>query len=291
MIAAALIVFRESLEAVLVVGIVLGFLARTNQRRLQPAVWLGVAAGVIASAAGAILFQRIAGSFEGRAEQIFEAITMLAGAVLILTLVAWVGRRGGAQQVLEARVAEQGRRAAGRGAAPAWGLFLLVAVSILREGIETVLFLAAAGGTGGVGPLVGGAAGLAAAVAIGAVLFLSSRRISLRSFFAVTNVLLILFAAGLASRGMHELAEAGVLPPLVERLWNLNPPVRADGTFPALHDHGSVGGILRGLFGYAGAPSLLELIGWVACAAAAAGLWIAAGRSSREGQGAESGRR
>jgi high-affinity iron transporter len=286
MLAAALIVFRESLEAVLVVGLVLGYLARTNQGRLRPMVWIGVAAGVAASAAGAVLFQRIAGSFEGRAEQIFEAVTMLVGAGLILTLVVWVGKRGGAAAALEAKMADRDRRAAQRGADAGWGLLLLVAVSILREGIETVLFLAAAGRDGTV---VGAAAGLAGAAAVAAVLVLSSRRISLAGFFAVTNVLLILFAAGLVSRAMHELIEAGVLPPLIERVWSLGPAVRADGAYPAFHQDGAVGGILRGLFGYAAAPSLLEILGWAACAAAAAGTWAAAARPRDGDQGGDRG--
>ncbi len=285
MLAAALIVFRESLEAVLVVAIVLGYIARTGQGRLRPMVWIGVGLGVAASAAGAVLFRRLAGSFEGRAEQIFESITMLAGSGLILTLVAWAGKRGGPAAALEGKLAARGDRAAADGAAGGWGLLLLVAVSIVREGIETVLFLA---GAGRGGTLVGAVIGLAGAAAVAAALVLSSRRISLRGFFAATNVLLILFAAGLVSRGMHELIEAGVLPPLVERLWDLNPAVRADGTFPPFHQDGAVGGILRGLFGYAGAPSLLEVLGWAACAAAAAGTWAAAARHGG-GRGATGG--
>ena len=141
---AILVVFRESLEAALVVAIVLGYLARTGQNRLRPMAWIGVAAGIGASAAGALLVRRAAEGFEGRAEQLFEAATMLAGAALILTLVLWVGRKGGSPAALEARVASRVDGAARRGGSAGWGLLLLVAVSILREGIETVLFLASA---------------------------------------------------------------------------------------------------------------------------------------------------
>jgi high-affinity iron transporter len=273
MVPALLIMFRESLEAALVVGIVLGFLQKTGQRMLRAKVWLGIGAGLAASVLGAALFHLLAGGFEGRSEQIFEAVTMLTGAALMTTVIVWVARRGGSREALEARAAS---RMQGGG----WGLFLLVFVSILREGIEAVLFLAAAGSSSASpgAALAGGLAGLAAAVILGALLLRASRRVGMRSFFAVTNVLLVLFAAGLVARGIHELSEAGIVPPIIDRLWDLNPAVRPDGSFPALHEKGSVGGIFRGLFGYSGAPSLVEAMGWAGSLAAAAGLWAAVRR-------------
>jgi len=275
MVPALLIMFRESLEAVLVAGIVLGFLQKTGQRMLRAKVWLGIGAGVAASVLGAALFHLFAGGFEGRSEQIFEAVTMLAGAALMTTVIVWVARRGSSREELEARAAS---RMQGGG----WGLFLLVFVSILREGIEAVLFLEAAGSPApagvAAGALAGGLAGLAAAVILGALLLRASRRVGMRSFFAVTNVLLVLFAAGLVARAVHELSEAGIVPPIIDRLWDLNPAVRPDGSYPALHEKGSIGGIFRGLFGYSGAPSLAEAMGWAGSLAAAAGLWAAVRR-------------
>jgi high-affinity iron transporter len=287
MVAALLIMFRESLEAVLVVGIVLSFIQKVGKRESRVAVWLGVGAGLAASVLGAVLFHLLAGGFEGRSEQIFEAVTMLAGAMLMTTVIVWVARRGSPRAGLEAEAA-----ARSGGHAGAWGLFLLVFVSVLREGIEAVLFLAAAGSAaaGSVsasGALVGALAGLAAAVILGALLLRATLRVDMKRLFTVTNILLVLFAAGLVARGVHELTEAGILPPIVERLWDVNPPVRPDGSFPAFHENGSVGGVLRGLFGYTGAPSLAETIGWAASLAAAAGLWAAAlrGRSRTRWRG------
>jgi high-affinity iron transporter len=116
------------------------------------------------------------------------------------------------------------------------------------------------------------------------LLLRASLRIGLRGFFAVTSLLLVLFSAGLVANGLHELTEAGVIPPLAQPLWDMNPPVRADGSYPALHDQGSAGGVLRGLFGYFGAPSLIELGGWAVTLAAAAGLCATAGRGGRSGE-------
>ena len=138
---------------------------------------------------------------------------------------------------------------------------LLAALSVLREGIELVIFLGASRfGTGG-GYLAGALLGFAAAIAVGLLVFSAAIRVNLRIFFGATNVLLVLFAAGLVAGGLHELAEAGVLPAIVDPLWDINPPVRADGTFSAFHENGAAGSILKGLFGWNGNPSALEVIG------------------------------
>ncbi len=255
-----LILFRETLEAALLVGIVLGYLSRTGQTRHRLPVWLAVAAGAAASVLIAWLFQRLAGGFEGRGEQIFEGLVMLAGAALLTTLIAWMaGKRDAAAKVergVERRLAPEGSHGA--------GLFLLVFIAVLREGVESVIFLGAARLSAGAGGLLGALAGLVAAALLGFLLFRGALRIRLSVFFAVTNLLLLLFAAGLVAHGLHELVEAGWLPALVEPVWDLN---------PLLPERGVTGSLLRGLFGYNGDPSLLELLGYAAYAAAAALLW------------------
>jgi high-affinity iron transporter len=257
-----LILFRETLEAALVVGIVLGYLARTGQARYRLPVWLAVAAGIAASALTAWLFQRLAGGFEGRGEEIFEGLVMLAGAAMITTLIVWVaGKRGAAARLehgVERRLAAEG----GQGT----GLFLLVFLSVLREGVESVLFLR------GTGSPWGALAGLAAAVLLGFLLFRGALRVRLGVFFGVTNFLLLLFAAGLVAHGLHELVEAGWLPALVEPAWDLN---------PLLPEQGVAGSLLRGLFGYNGDPTLMELLGYVAYAAVSVWLWANAARRRR----------
>jgi len=128
-------------------------------------------------------------------------------------------------------------------------------VAVVREGIETALFLtAAAFSATPVQTLIGGGLGLAVAVVVGWVLFAVSVRLDVRAFFRVTSVLLILFAAGLVAHGVHELQEAGVLPAIVEHVWDIN---------PILDENSAVGSILKALFGYNGNPSLLEMVSYV----------------------------
>jgi high-affinity iron transporter len=275
-----IILFRETLEAALVIGIVLGYLVRTGQTEYRKSVYLGLAAGVGASILGAFGFQLLAGGFSGRAEEIFEGITMLAGAVLLTTLIVWILRKSAKTAELERKVADriEGTRRA--------GLFLLIFFAVLREGIESVIFLSAARFASGQNNLAGAGLGLLSAVALGFLLFRGALRINLRSFFTVTNILLILFAAGLVAGGVHELQEAGVLPIVREQVWDINPSVAGDG-YPLLHENGLLGSVAKGLFGYNGNPSLVEVLAYLGYLIAVVSLWLLggtrrAGRSSRE---------
>ena len=137
MIASFMITFRETLEAALVVGIIWSYLVRTDNRAFLGLVIKGVVAGIGASILGAWIFQVISGGFEGRAEEIFEGITMLIGATLLTSMILWMMTRNASSE-LEAGVAKAVGKASGA------AVFFLVFISILREGIETVLFLSSA---------------------------------------------------------------------------------------------------------------------------------------------------
>ena len=258
MIASFVITFREALEAALIVGIVLGYLARTRQAQYNRIVYLAIGAAVAASIAGAALFNSIAGGFTGRAEQIFEGATMLIGAALLTTMILWMmGQRRVAAELREkvaTTVAEAHRL----------GLFALVFVSVLREGIETVIFLGAASFSSTDYSLVGALGGLLLAGLLGYAIFAGSMRLDLAKFFTVTSILLILFAAGLAAHGVHELQEAGMIPVVVEHIWDINPALNPNGSYPLLHENGSLGSVLKALFGYDGNPSLLEVVTYLA---------------------------
>jgi len=271
MVSAFFIMLRETLEAVLVIGILLGYLTRTGRKRHARGVMWGAAAGVGASILGGFLFNALAGGFEGRGEQIFEGVTMLAGSLLMITMIVWFAAQGADGDRLE-------KRAEGLSDAGGLGLFFLAAVSVLREGVESVLFIAAAGYQAEGGVLAGAALGFAAALLVGIGFFTISRRVRLSTIFLATNILLVLFAAGLASGSMHEFAEAGVLPSGIEHVWDVNPPQNPDGSFPLLHDKGAVGGIFKGLIGWRGSPSLAELVVYFLFAACATTMWIWAAR-------------
>lgn len=258
-VASFIITFRETLEAALIVGIILAYLSRTGETKYNNFIYLGVAAGVLGSVITAFIFNYIAGGFEGVAEELFEGTVMLIGAALITFMILWMMNQKRFSKKIEHKVEDEiqdGRK---------FGLFLLVFFSVLREGVETVLFLGAASFAGGAGySLAGSLGGITAAIALGYVIFSGMKIIDLKKVFMITGILLVLFAAGLVAHGVHELQEAGVLPIYIEHVWDVNPPQNTDGTYPVLHENGSIGGIAKGLFGYNGNPSLLEIISYLA---------------------------
>ncbi len=257
MIASLLITLREGLEAALIVGIVLGVLRKLGQSDRSKPVWAGVLAAVIVSVIAALGLNALGLAFEGRGEEIFEGIAMLLAAAVLTWMIFWMQRQG---RYVQAELERDVRQAVTT--RNGWPLFSLAFVAVVREGIETVLFLTAASFSAtGVETFVGGVLGLAIAIVIGWLLLAAGRRLDIRTFFRVTSVLLILFAAGLAARGVHELQEAALVPTVVEHVWDVNHILNEDST---------VGSLVKALFGYNGNPSLLEVVTYIGYFAAVA---------------------
>jgi high-affinity iron transporter len=246
MVGAFLITLREGLEMSLIAGILFAYLARTGHRREFPTIWLGVAGAALMSVAAGGLIFATAGEFTGRWEQVFEAVALVTAVAVLTYMIFWMRRQAVTiRSELQARMSEAlqaGSRAA---------LVLLTAVSVGREGVETALFLfATARASSPLAAGVGAALGLAGAVMIGWLLYQGTYRLDLRAFFNVTSALLLLVGAGLLVRGVGELQEAGLVPPLIEHLWNSNAVVRETST---------AGNFLQAMFGYTSAPSLLQV--------------------------------
>jgi high-affinity iron transporter len=157
-----------------------------------------------------------------------------------------------------------------------WGLTLLAFTAVIREGIETAVFLIGqasaardSGGTGGV--LLGALIGLGAAVGIGYAIYAGARRIDLRLFFRVSGVLLIFIAAGLLSRAVHELAEIGVITVATQQAYDL--------TAVLPHSEG-LGMILRAMFGYSASPEVITFVVWVTYVVVVLWLYLRPDRTS-----------
>ncbi len=251
MLPAFLLALREGLEAALIVGIVLGALRKLGHSRQQVSVWQGVVAAIIVSLAAALALYGVGLELEGAAEQIFEGVTMLLAAGILTWMIFWMQTQGRRinQQL------ELGVRQAISGMGSHWALFGVAFIAVVREGIETALFLTAATFTaGGQATLMGAVLGLSAAVALGYILFATTRRLDVQRFFRVTSGLLILFAAGLVAHSIHEFNEVGWIPAVIEHVWNTN---------AVLDENSGLGLILKALFGYNGNPSLTEVLGYV----------------------------
>lgn len=258
MIASFIITFRETLEAALIIGIILAYLVKIKKTKYNNIVYLGVSSAIVASLLGAFLFNHLAGGFTGTAEKIFEGIAMLVGAVLLTFMILWMMKQKHIvtemHQKIQTKLEDRHKI----------GLFSLVFISVLREGIETVIFLGAASFISAENGLMGAISGIIAAIVLGYFMFVASKKINLKKFFNWTSVLLILFAAGLFAHGIHEFQEAQIVPTYVEHVWDINPPLNADGSYPALHERGTIGSIAKGLLGYNGNPSLIEVLSYLA---------------------------
>jgi len=251
MIASLLITLREGLEAALIVGIVLGVLRKLGQADRSKPVWAGVLTAVAVSIVAGLALNALGVAFEGRGEVIFEGGAMLLAASVLTWMIFWMQRQG---HQIQAELEREVRQAVT--VRNAWALFTLAFIAVVREGIETVLFLTAASFSAtGMQTLVGAALGLTIAVVLGRLMFIAGKRLDVRAFFRVTSVLLILFAAGLAAHGVHELQEAALLPIVVEHVWDIN---------HILDERGAAGTFFKALFGYNGNPSFLEVVTYVA---------------------------
>ena len=201
-----MITLREGIEAALVIGIIVGYLRKTGRARLSAAVYAGLGLGIAASLASAWTVSAM-----GIAEEAYEGWLMMLGSLFVISMVVWMWRTArGLRQGIERRVESIATGASG---AVALGLFALTFVLILREGIETVLFLAAVELTSdALLAFVGGMAGLGIAAAFGVALVRGTVRVDIGRFFKVTEIVLIALAAQLLVGGLHEFGEMGTLP-------------------------------------------------------------------------------
>lgn len=249
MIAGTLITIREGLEAFLIVGILIGYLTKVKRPQFKVHVWVGTAAALFVSTLLAILFQFLAFQFEGTAAELFEAIVALLAVGVLTWMVLWMQRQS---RGIKGELEQKADQAISSGQAFALGG--LAFVSVLREGVETALFLSALLVTSRDMQLFPGAVlGLVIAAGITYLLFRSAIRLNLRNFFIVTGILLILIAAGLIGHSVMALQEVGWLSIGTSIAWNLQEFVPNEGL---------AGRLLHAFFGYEAAPTFLMVFAY-----------------------------
>ncbi len=247
---------REGVEAALIVAIICAYLARTGNARQFGKIWLGVGAAVAASVAlGAAIYVTVGGLDEPY-EQIFEGLTLLVAAAVVTWMLFWMRRqassvKGDLQRAVDRTLTE------GTG----WGLAVLAFTAVIREGLETALFLVgqataavgASGAEGALAVLVGALVGLGVAVALGYGFYRGSQALNLPTFFRWTGVLLIFIAAGLLSHAVHEFVEIGWISV------GTSPAFDVGAVLP--HDQG-IGLFLGAIFGYTSSPEWVTFLAW-----------------------------
>ncbi|MCX9085556.1 MAG: FTR1 family protein [Candidatus Methanoperedens sp.] len=265
MLASFLITFREALEAALIIGIIAAYVAKLGRKDLNRYINMGIISALIASIAVAFIFKAVYGELEGTAEQLFEGAAALTAAIILTYMILWMANNS---KKIKGEVQEKIDISISKG--QMLGIAALSFVAVFREGVETVLFLGTLAIQSPVDTIAGFIIGLAIVIALSFIMFKGIYRLDVSHFFRYTSILLILFSAGLVALSVHEFNEAGIIPGVIENVWDVNPPQNPDGSYPAFHEKGLIGGSLKALMGYNGNPSLTEVIAYL-------GYWIIIG--------------
>ena len=247
-----MITLREGLEIALVLAIVLAYLAKTGRRELFAPVAIGGAvAGLVCVVAG-IVFHLAVGEFDGKPEQAIEGTLALVAAAVLTWMIFWMRKNArGMSAELHGKIDAAASRSA-------MSVGIVAFAAVAREGFETVLFLLSAesGSASGAAVVIGGLLGLVVAAVLGVVVYRNGSRLDLRKFFMITGALLILFAAGLVGKAVHEFGELFELTGwLIDPLWLIESGPLSTGW---IHD------FLQGMFGWSEAPERIRVIAYFA---------------------------
>ena len=315
-----LIMFREVLEGVLVVGILYTFIIKTGKKHLTKSITNGIIAAFAMTGIFAVIFQVLLGGFSGHEAAIFEGVTMLIAAVLLSTMIVWMARNKNVAESLE----KEASSIIERDKNVALGLFALTFFAIFREGVEVVLFLYSILFSKGELSMIGALLGSIISLFLGYQIFVQGQKVPLKQFFNYTSILLIFVCAGLVAYGVHEFDEVpkyramskieNIESSMIEgdvlkleeleaakaelkeaktvmknnEIWNINEvgPVFAfniddkGNAKPLFSDKGAIGQIFKGFFGYNGNPSYREVIAYLFTLAMVSFLWTRASQGS-----------
>lgn len=276
-----IIVFREVLEASLVVGIIYLLLEKSNLKDHFKKLWLGVGAAIAASIAVGYLVILAKNSLGNNSTQaLFEGIFLYLTAFLIWYVIFWLSKNVSDKKELESNTLNAIKISS-------WGVFFVVFFAILREGFETAIFLISSLSITGTFSYLGFFLGAILAILIGYLIVIQGRKVDIRNIFKYSTLLLVFLASGMIAYGTHEVEEYIVKSEIIEdfnsddiyRPWDILQPKDSlsesdvafmytyDGSkekyVHLFHDKGSVGVFLKGFFGYNSNPNLPELVLWL----------------------------
>ena len=276
-----IIVFREVLEASLVVGIIYLLLEKSNLKDHFKKLWLGVGAAIAASIAVGYLVILAKNSLGNNSTQaLFEGVFLYLTAFLIWYVIFWLSKNVSDKKELESSTLNAIKISS-------WGVFFVVFFAILREGFETAIFLISSLSITGNFSYLGFFLGAILAILIGYLIVIQGRKVNIRNIFKYSTLLLVFLASGMIAYGTHEVEEYIVKSEIIEdfnsddiyRPWDILQPKDSlsesdvafmytyDGSkekyVHLFHDKGNIGVFLKGFFGYNSNPNLPELVLWL----------------------------
>ncbi|NHJ87780.1 MAG: hypothetical protein FK734_20125 [Asgard group archaeon] len=254
-VASFLITLRESLEAALIIGILLTYLNKIGQKKNRKDIWIGAAVAILVSIGLALLFYFVLGGFD-QYENIIEGLAMIIAAAMLTWVIIWMMKtgkdlKGNLEEKINTTISGEKR----------FGLIFLAFMAVAREGIETVLFMIGVIAVeSNVSSIIwSGILGIAVSIVIAIAIFWSGSKINLKHFFNITSAILIIFAAGLFAHGLHELQEIGWFGSedffLQRIVWDTSTILNDSTT--------ELGRFLRTLIGYQDKPTWIELISYI----------------------------
>jgi high-affinity iron transporter len=265
---AFLIMLREGIEAALIVAIIAGYLKQTGRERALPAVWFGVASAAFLCIALGIALEAGGAEFPQKVQELFEGCVALLATGILTSMVFWMGK---AARSIKAQLHSSIDAAMASDAYGGLGLAAMAFLAVGREGLESVFFLIATVQQDvGIGVPIGAALGLLCAFAFGVGIYRGGVRLNLRQFFRITGVFIIFVAAGLLSGAVRAFHEAGLWNSLQQTAFDLSDVLPGDGL---------LGTLLGGIFGYQDAPTVGEVIAYLAFLVPALLLFYMQGRS------------
>ena len=294
-----IIVFREVLEGALIVGILYTYLNKTNQSEAIVRLWQGVGAAIAASVLGSILFQMFADGFQGRSAKLFEGVVMILAAAILGTVIVWMAKNRNIAEDLKEKADEalsSDRVGYGIFALSFISVFregietilFLYGVMVKEGGLNIALSVIGAGLGLGVAFLIfvqGRKVPLKTFFNVTSILLIfvaagmftygvheleSAKVIPYYGGDVVENDNNIVATRMNGDSKVYNITDSSDRKKVfssakkwASRIWDVNPQKNEDGSYPVFHDKGAIGGLMKGLFGYNGDPSLIELIAWI----------------------------
>ena len=243
-----LIMFREGVEAALIVGIIASYLNRTGRGAWMPVVWIGIFLALAFSLGVGAILQLAAVEFPQKAQELFEAIIGLVAVCVLTSMVFWMRK---AARSIKAELQDSIDAAFAAPSHKGFGLIAMVFLAVAREGVESVFFLLAAFQQANAYAPLAALAGVVLAGFVGYGVYAGSVHLNLRRFFRWTGAFILIVAAGLLANSVNALHEAGLWNHLQTTVFDVSGVLPMDSP---------LGSVLSGIFGYIDAPTVSELV-------------------------------
>jgi high-affinity iron transporter len=249
LIANFLIGLREGIEAALIIGILVGYLVKSGRKNSVKAILFGVLAAIVTALLAAFLLNEVVASVPTGINELISGISSIAAVVFVTFMIYWMAKQS---RSLAGNLRGKIDSAAGNST---FALAMIAYLAVVREGVETAIFIWSAAKTTAAGdnPVLGATLGLLVAAVLGYLIYRGSLNLNLKTFFRYTGAYLILVAAAILAYGLGELQQIGVLPFLTATTYDLTGVIQEGSTIDT---------VFRGTIGFNSAPTILQTLGY-----------------------------